>query len=104
MKRLGRILGWLLFVPALLALGVDVLYSLEAGSWTPYALGEAWYAIHVPSLNLSQAVVQRYLHPTIWDPVIVTVLLWPASAVFGLPALLLTIFCRPPPGQRRLFT
>lgn len=31
-------------------------------------LGGIWFAAHSDSLNLSQAVIQRYIHPAIWDP------------------------------------
>ena len=40
-------------------------------------------------LNLVQAVVQRYVLPELWDPVIVTILLW-RSGVFGALELLYT--------------
>jgi hypothetical protein len=36
-----------------------------------------------------QAVVQRFLHPLLWDPVIATILQWPAWSLLGAPAAVL---------------
>ena len=44
------------------------------------------------SLNLVQAVVQRYLLPALWDPVLVTLLLLPAWIVVGVPGLLFYLY------------
>ncbi|GAA6156256.1 hypothetical protein [Pyruvatibacter sp. HU-CL02332] len=52
------------------------------------SLGEVWFAIHSGSLNLSQAITQRYLSPEIWDPYAIWVLGQPATVFFGLLALL----------------
>ncbi|MGD1933696.1 MAG: hypothetical protein ACFB0Z_04165 [Candidatus Phaeomarinobacter sp.] len=52
------------------------------------SLGEVWFAVHSGSLNLSQAVIQRYLSPEIWDPYAIWVLGQPATVFFGLLALL----------------
>ena len=41
------------------------------------------------SLNLVQAVVQRYISPFLWDPIIVTILLWWAFAVLMVLGLLI---------------
>ena len=63
----------------------------------PLALGQAWFNLDPESLNLVQAVVERHIWPPLWDPVIITVLRWPAWAVLGLPALVLLIL---PVGRR----
>jgi len=54
-------------------------------------VGEFWYTFSPGSLNLAQAVVQRHLSPWLWDPVILTVLLWPAALFFGLTGLVLLL-------------
>ncbi|MCW5752141.1 MAG: hypothetical protein KIT81_13430 [Alphaproteobacteria bacterium] len=99
---LGRILGWLFAALALLQLGGDLLDLVASGTFTPEPLGQVLYELHAPSLNLAQALVQRYLHPAIWDPGIQTVLLWPAFLCLGLiAALLLVLFRRRAPRRRR---
>ncbi|MAG96140.1 MAG: hypothetical protein CMM08_05575 [Rhodospirillaceae bacterium] len=97
----GRAAGWLLAGLALLALGAELVASLEAGAYRGLALGELWYALDVSSLNLIQAVVQRHLWPLLWDPMLVTVLRWPAWISFGLVALALVLICRRRDGERR---
>jgi hypothetical protein len=50
------------------------------------ALGSRWYGLSPGSLNLSQAIIERYVWPPLWNPGITTILLWPAWAlplVFG---------------------
>jgi len=101
---LGRILGWILVALALLALGGDGLRWLESGHLAFVALGEFWYRLDPGSLNLAQAIVQRYLWPPLWDPAAITLLTWPAVAVLGgLGFLLLVLFRRRPPQRRRRF-
>lgn len=55
--------------------------------------GELWYRLDVASLNLVQAVTQRYVTPWLWDPVAVAVLQWPAWVVASIPALLAAVVC-----------
>ena len=87
----GRVLGWLVTAVAFMAAGAEILASLEAGAYQGLAIGHLWFKIDAASLNLSQAVIQRRIHPSVWDPVIVTFLGWPAWIVFGVlgPALAL---------------
>ena len=66
-------------------------YGAAAAGGPLVALGQLWYRLDVSSLNLMQAVVQRYIHPLLWDPVIVGVLVQPAFVVFSLPGALLLI-------------
>ena len=82
----GRFLGWLITAVALMAAGAEILASLEAGAYQGLAIGYLWFKIDTGSLNLSQAIVQRYIHPSLWDPVIVTVLTWPAWITLGVLA------------------
>ncbi len=99
----GKSVGWILFGLALPFLGAEIVASLEAGRVLMMPLGLVWYQIDPGSLNLAQAVIQRYLLPALWDPAIVTLLLWPGWAVLGLPGLLLLLVCRIGKGRRWLF-
>lgn len=92
---IGRLIGWGLFLAGLSVLARDVLVSIEAKRWAPIALGQLWFDLNRSSLNLTQAIVQRYIHPFLWDPVIVTLLLCWAFAVLMLLGLaILTISSR----------
>ncbi|MGH1440399.1 MAG: hypothetical protein ACRBBR_09835 [Cellvibrionaceae bacterium] len=90
----GRVIGWIFFVIALALLGGEIVSSLQAGEWTPQLLGQLWFELDSGSLNLVQAVIQRYLLPALWDPIILTLLLWPAWTVFLIPGILFVIFFR----------
>ncbi len=71
---------------------------MEAGALRFVAAGELWYQLHPGSLNLSQAGVQRYLLPEIWDPGVVTILLAPAALVLFVPGVLLMALAGRPRG------
>ena len=87
--RLAGPLGWTLAAIALLALAYEFISFAESGTYRPIPAGELWFAAHVASLNLTQAMVQRYLHPFLWDPIIATVLRWPAWSLLGAPGAIL---------------
>jgi hypothetical protein len=101
MRMIGRIIGWMLILAALILLGLDLLDFYRMKVFDPLAAGELWYSAHRGSLNLAQAVVQRYLHPAIWDPAITWILTQPAFAVVGLPGVLLVVLCQRPRHRPR---
>jgi hypothetical protein len=78
---IGRLIGWVFFLAGLAVLVRDVLVWIDTKRWVPIALGQLWFDLDRSSLNLVQAVVQRYIHPFLWDPIIVTILLCWAFAV-----------------------
>lgn len=100
LARTLRGLGWILILLGIGFLALDTFTFIQTGSFAPHATGQVWHDIHGGSLNLVQAVVQRYIHPGLWDPWIVTVLLWPAGLVFGIPGLLLLLLVRRPRRHR----
>ncbi|NKB18988.1 MAG: hypothetical protein GKS01_00445 [Alphaproteobacteria bacterium] len=84
-----RILGYLLAIIAVAAVGYEAWQAVGNGGWKIITLGELWFTLDAQSLSVSQAGIQRYVAPWLWEPVITTILLWPGWAVFGVPALLL---------------
>lgn len=87
-----RSLGLALLGLAAVLLAYDLVTGLSgAGTFGFNSLGDLWGRLSAASLNLVQAIVQRYLFPALWDPVLVTFLLLPAWLVFGVPGLLLTL-------------
>ena len=84
-----RVLGGLLCLVALVAAMADLSIWISSGSWRSAALGEHWFKVNPYTLNLVQAVVQRYISVWLWETVIQTVLLWPTWAFFGVPGLVL---------------
>src|SRR5215471_13264755 len=90
---IGRLIGWIIFLAGVSVLVRDVLVWIDTKHWAPLALGQLWYDLNRSSLNLVQAVVQRYIHPFLWDPVIVSVLLfWAFAVLMAVGAVLLIVF------------
>lgn len=77
---LSRAVGLLFLAGALVAFVVDGARSIADARLVLTPLGQTWYDLSPGTLNLSQAVIQRYLHPVVWDPVI--------QWILGLPAVL----------------
>jgi len=89
----GRVVGWAVFLAGLVVLGRDILGWLDTGTFAPIVLGQLWFDLSPGSLNLAQAVVQRYIHPTLWDPVITSVLfLWASPFLLVLGIALVWLF------------
>lgn len=81
-----RIVGVLLAAVALGAAAAAVLVLLAGPPGAD--LGTLWHGVAPESLNLVQAVTQRYLHPALWTRAILPVLLMPAVGVFTVTAAL----------------
>lgn len=97
-----RVLGLGFMVLAVLAAGLDIFKTVAAGEPRATALGTLWFNVDPGSLNLSQAVTQRYIHPAVWDPGVQWLLERPVWFSFALVALvLLAIAWVLRPGRRR---
>jgi hypothetical protein len=91
----GRVIGWIALLAGGAVLVRDLLVWIDTKHWAPIALGQLWYQLNRSSLNLVQAVTQRYIHPFLWDPIIVSVLLsWAFAELMVLGVLLLVVFRR----------
>ena len=93
---LFRVLAWGLTFLAGVVLVYDLISWAMNGSFHLTDVGTLWFTLDPNSLQLAEPAVARYLHPFIWHPVISTILLWPAIAILGVPALILFWF-----GRRR---
>ncbi len=81
--------GWSILV-AVIALVNDVTHSYQSGAKLTFAsLGKDWYALSPSTLNGLQAGIERYVHPVLWDPAMLTILKTPAFVVFGVLGLAL---------------
>ncbi len=87
-----RVIGWILLLAGLSVLVRDVIASFDIGLWRPIAVGQLWYDFDRSSLNLAQAITQRYLSPFLWNRIAVPVLLsWACAVLIGLGALVLLL-------------
>jgi len=75
----------LLALIAVAAIAGSVVVALTGSAGTD--LGTLWHSGAPESLNLTQAITQRYLHPAVWTHVLLPVLLTPALVVFGVIAV-----------------
>ncbi|MHA1154344.1 MAG: hypothetical protein ACTSQ7_17145, partial [Alphaproteobacteria bacterium] len=55
--------------------------------------GQMWFLIDKDSLGLSQVVVERYIWPPLWDPMILGLLQLPSVVIPLVPALVLLTLC-----------
>src|SRR5690606_25481060 len=102
---LGRLIDWLLVGVSAALLGYDLLQFLHSQRRRALRLGEFWFKLDVGSLNLAQAVIQRYIFPELWDPVLVSFLLWPAALTFFAAGILfLLLFRKKKPKETSAFT
>src|SRR3974390_512152 len=95
MTTVGRLIGWIIFLAGVGVLVRDLAVWIDRGHWAPIALGQLWYQLNRSSLNLVQAVIERYLHPYLWSPIIVSILLcWAFPMLMVSGALFLAVFRR----------
>ncbi len=101
MRVAGYILGWLFLLAALAVALWEVFGREETEAFGLRPAGELWYRVDAASLNLAQAVVERYLWPPLWDPIIVSLLYLPAIVIPAVPGLALVVLCHPRLRRRR---
>ncbi len=75
------LLGCLFLVAGGVALVADIMRAIDVGQFALTPLGKTWFDLDSSSLNFSQAIIQRYVAPEIWDPGVITVLNWPTVYV-----------------------
>ncbi len=78
-----RAVGLCLVAIAFITLVVDGTKSIAASTLIFTPLGEGWFSLHPPSLNLFQALIERYTFPFIWDSVILNLMLLPVWLVIA---------------------
>jgi hypothetical protein len=82
MRFLLRAISLLALVVAVITAVIDMIKSVAASQLMITPLGAEWYRLSPDSLNLTQAVIQRNVHPYIWDPMVQWILLQPIWGVF----------------------
>jgi hypothetical protein len=87
-----RVLGTWFLLAGVVALVIDITRTLAADALVMTRIGEHWFQFHSDSLNASQAGIQRYVHPALWDPVILALLqtpTWLVSMALGILLILI---------------
>lgn len=93
-----RLFGLALMAVALVLLADDLVAVEWNGlsGFAPDPLGALIYATVPDWLNATQAFIQRYVWPFLWDPIIQTVLTWWDWAAIGGFGFLLAALARRP--------
>lgn len=94
MRLIRRFLGFVLMMLAVAALVHDATAPARGEPFHLSALGYLWHALSPGTLGLTEALVHALL-PSLGDPTMAAVLLWPAELVLGGAGLLLWL-----PGRR----
>ena len=91
MRLFAGLLGLFLVIAAIATFAADLAAASEGNDMQLMPLGQLWYSLHVGSLNLTQAVIERYIWEPLWDPLLTSVLQLPAGPVLGLLGILLIV-------------
>lgn len=83
MRRFFRVIALFLILIALALIARDGYATYQAEALRIMDAGTLWAGLHRDSLQLAEPAISRYVHPFLWHPVMVTVLLLPAWLVFG---------------------
>lgn len=94
LRGLFRILSLSCLALALVSGVLDVTRSIADSELIFTPLYADWVRISPTSLADFREAVSAFMHPWVWDPVIVTVLKAPTWAIFALLSLLLAMLAR----------
>ena len=88
-RKFGGVVGWLLCLAALVALGAELVRYVNDGVYRSIPFAEPWSMIHANSLVGVGAVVEKSISPALWTEVLVPLLSQPAWLVLGAPGVVL---------------
>jgi len=94
MRLMVRTLGLILIFIAIVVGVLDLIGSYNGGDFTLTDVGSLWYSTHPGSLQLLQPAIARHISPFLWDPIMITILLWPVTSALGLPGLIIFLLTR----------
>ena len=96
-----RLIALLVLAGGFAALIVDGVRSIAGGGVLVTSFGETCFQFFPRTFPLLQPAVERHLHPLVWDPVLLSVLLLPTFVVLTVLGVLLFWLARrrePPIG------
>ena len=91
---LFRFLAWILLLIAMIAIVGDFTRAANGGSSTVTTAFAYWKLVSPQSLASSANFVQRSLHPWLWDPVAMRLLMLPVWLIIGALGLALAVLGR----------
>ena len=98
--RLRFLLGLILVAGAFAAAAGEIAArQMTGGHAFIMSAYDLWYTLRPGSLVVAEVEVERLLHPLVWDPLITTLLAFPAWLLLGLPGLALLWWFNPRRGD-----
>lgn len=98
LRFLPRLLGYVLAAAGFVTLVIDGARSIANSALQLTTLGDALSAVLRERYQLLQPMIERQIHPLLWDPVLLHVLIAPAALVaLVLGFLLLRLGAAPTP-------
>ncbi|MCG6122235.1 MAG: hypothetical protein MEP57_05945 [Microvirga sp.] len=92
-----RLVGFLLVAAAFVGFVVDGARTIANAELSFTPLGQVLFQLFPESFPMLEPAITRHVHPMLWDPVVLNLLLAPAAVVaFVLGALLLWLGRAPP--------
>jgi hypothetical protein len=97
LRFLARVLGLLLVAAGFVGLVIDGTRSIANSTVSFTPLGELAFTLFPRSFPLIEPAVTRYVHPWLWDPILLNFFLLPAALVgFVIGGALLWVGQKPP--------
>jgi hypothetical protein len=97
LRTLTRWSGMVLLAAAMIVGVIDGARSISIAALDATPLGAAALWLFPRHFPILEPAVTRHLHPLLWDPVLLNILLLPAAAVFFALGGLLLVLGRTPP-------
>ncbi|MBH68442.1 MAG: hypothetical protein CMM58_08825 [Rhodospirillaceae bacterium] len=94
MRRLLKSLGWALATLGILLGSWDIAISVWVDAILLTDLGTVWHKLHARSLLLIESAISRYMHPYLWNPIVLGILLAPLAMVLLIMGLLILVLLR----------
>ena len=86
---LFRVIGLFALAFALVLAVLDITRSITASAIILTPLGESWASFNPQSLAASKEAVESWVHPILWDPVLLFLLQLPSWLMFWVIAMVL---------------
>lgn len=96
-----RILAYCALSLALITAVLDLTRSIADSAIKIKPLDLAWLEFSPNTLNFAQGLIETYLHPYIWNPIILKMLQAPSWLVFGAIWLIVSLATK---KRREIFT
>ena len=90
----ARALAWIFLVAAVMVLTADVTRAVVGHGSVDDVLAAHWNELSPSTLAVAAAFVQRSLHPKLWDPVMVRLLILPTWMLLGAIGALFAVLAR----------